>query len=245
MKAMQESVRIDIIGFLSQKFPHNVFLQYLYSWGDLAYALLVVFLISLCAYAAARKPQRIPGRLQTIAELIVGGLDDFVCGMLGSQGRKLTPFIGTLFIYILSMNLLGLIPGLRSATADLSTTFGLALCVFVYVHFLAIKKLGFFGYVDHLLGKPRGALAATVIFPLFLLCLHIITELIKPVTLSLRLRSNIMADDLLLSSLSGFGIKALPLLLFCTALVIITAIVQAAVFSLLSTVYFAIFLTEE
>ena len=78
-----------------------------------------------------------------------------------------------------------------------------------------------------------------------MLFMHIVSELIKPVSLSLRLRSNIFADDMLLTALAGFGIKGLPLLMFSTFIVIISALVQAVVFSLLSTIYFALFLVEE
>jgi len=185
------------------------------------------------------------GRLQNALEAFVSLIDDFVCGIIGKDGRKFVPFIGTLFIYILCMNLAGLIPFMRSATSSLSTTFALALCVFFYVHYSAIKKLGFVGYLDHLMGKPRGGLALTIVLPLFMFFMHIVSELIKPVSLSLRLRSNIFADDMLLAALSGFGMKGLPLLLFCTFIVIISALVQALVFSLLSTIYFALFLVEE
>jgi F-type H+-transporting ATPase subunit a len=95
------------------------------------------------------------------------------------------------------------------------------------------------------MGKPRGGLALSIVLPLFMFFMHIVSELIKPVSLSLRLRSNIFADDMLLSALSGFGMKGLPLLLFSTFIVIISALVQALVFSLLSTIYFALFLVEE
>lgn len=235
----------DFVTILAEKFPNNYFFQHLYFWQYLVYSLIVAALLSIFAYLATRKLQFIPGRLQNIVEIIVSSLDDFVCGMLGKQGRRFVPFIGTIFIYVLSMNLFGLIPFMKSATANLSTTFALSLCVFFYVQYAAVKQLGFVGYVDHLLGKPRGGLAFTVILPLFMLFMHIVSELIKPITLSLRLRSNILADDMLLGALSGFGIKGLPLLFFCMMLVIISAIIQAFVFSLLSTVYFAIFLTDE
>jgi F-type H+-transporting ATPase subunit a len=78
-----------------------------------------------------------------------------------------------------------------------------------------------------------------------MLFMHIVTELIKPVSLSLRLRSNIFADDMLLAALSGFGLKGLPFLFFSMFIVVIAAVVQAVVFSLLSTIYFAIFLVHD
>ncbi|MBI4706647.1 MAG: F0F1 ATP synthase subunit A [Candidatus Omnitrophica bacterium] len=219
--------------------------KFLHRWETVIFSLIIVFVLSIVAYFSFRRPKITPGRLQAAAEFLAASLDDFVCGILGPKGRSLTPFIGTLFIYILFMNFFGLIPFMKSATSNLSTTFGLALCVFIYVHYLAIRELGLFGYFDHLMGKPRGALAFTIILPVFMLFIHIISELIKPISLSLRLRSNIFADDMLLAAIAGFGIKGVGLLLFSSCIVIISAVVQAVVFSLLSTIYFALFLKHE
>jgi len=184
-------------------------------------------------------------RLQAAAELIAEGLDNFVCGIIGPKGRKFTPFIGTLFIYILFMNLFGLIPFMKSSTASWSTTLALSLCVFFYVQYTAIKELGFLGYLDHLAGRPRGVLAFTAVMPLFMLILHIITELIRPLSLSLRLRGNIWGDELLISLLARFGIKGLPLLFFNMLMGMLAGIIQAAVFCLLTTIYFSLALSRD
>jgi F-type H+-transporting ATPase subunit a len=199
----------------------------------------------LIAYFASRKRRLIPTGLQNACEMVVGGLDDFVCGVLGEKGRKYTPFIGTLFIYIIFMNLFGLIPFMKSPTSSWSTTFALAICVFIYVQYSAVKEMGLIGYLDHMMGKPRGVLAYSVFIPLMLLLLHIVSELVKPISLSLRLRSNIWGDDLLLAVLSGFGIAGVPLLIFSSLLAILACVVQAVVFSLLSTIYFALVLIRE
>jgi len=212
---------------------------------ELRLSLVIAAIISLVAFLASRKLELVPGRLQNTVEILVGGMDDFICGILGPLGRKYTPFIGTLFIYILCMNLFGLIPFMKSPTANWSITAALAICVFIYVQYSAIKELGPIGYIDHLAGKPRGVIALSVVIPVLMFLIHIITELVKPLTLSLRLRSNIWGDELLLGILSGFGIKGLPLLFFSSLLVIVAAIVQAVVFCLLTTVYFALVLTKE
>lgn len=217
----------------------------IFLWENVIFSLLIVFTISLIAYFASRKPKMIPGRLQNAVEVVVGGLDDFIRGILGERGRKYTPFIGTLFIYILFMNLSGIIPFMKSPTSSWSTTLALALCVFVYVQYTAIRELGFLGYLDHMMGKPRGILAFSVFIPLMMLMLHIVSELVRPISLSLRLRSNIWGDDLLLSVLAGFGLGGVPLLVFSALLAILAALVQAVVFSLLTTIYFALVLTHE
>jgi F-type H+-transporting ATPase subunit a len=219
--------------------------KYLIFWENIIFSLIIVCIIFLIAYFASRKRRLIPNRLQNACELVVGGLDSFVCGVLGDKGRKYTPFIGTLFIYIIFMNLFGLIPFMKSPTASWSTTFGLALCVFIYVQYSALRELGFLGYLDHMMGKPRGMLAFSVFVPLMMLLLHIVSELVKPISLSLRLRSNIWGDDMLLAVLSGFGLGGVPLLVFSSLLAILASVVQAVVFSLLSTIYFALVLTHE
>lgn len=218
---------------------------YLVIWENAIFSLIIVAIISTLAYFASRRPSMIPGRFQAAAELVAGGLDDFVQGMLGPKGRSYTPFIGTLFIYILFMNLSGLVPFMKSSTSSWSTTLALALCVFAYVQYIGFKELGFIGYIDHLLGKPRGIMAMTVVIPLMMLFMHIVSELVRPISLSLRLRSNIWGDDMLLGVLAGFGLKGIPLLLFSIFLMIIASVVQALVFCLLTTVYIALITNEE
>ncbi|MCX5698537.1 MAG: F0F1 ATP synthase subunit A [Candidatus Omnitrophica bacterium] len=236
----------NIFAILAAKFPENHFFKFIHLWENAGYSLVIVLVLGTLAFFACRKKSLIPGsRLQAAVELIVGGLDDFVRGIIGPKGRKYTPFIGTLFIYILFMNLSGLIPFLKASTASWSTTLALALCVFFYVQYTAIRELGFLGYLDHLAGKQRGVLAWTVILPLFMLILHILTELIRPLSLSLRLRGNIWGDEVLIVLLAGFGIKGLPLLIFNTMMGILTSVVQAAVFCLLTTIYLALVLNHE
>ena len=237
----------NLVSILAQRIGHTShFSQFLLSWENSIFSLFAVFVISLFAYLASRKMGLVStGRLQSIAEALVGAIDDFICGILGQQGRKYTPFIGTLFIYILFMNLLGLIPFMKSPTASWSTTLGLAVCVFIYVQYTGIKELGFLGYLDHMMGRPRGMMALSLFIPVMMFFLHIISELVRPISLSLRLRGNILGDDLLLTVLSGLGIKGIPFLLFSTVLAIIASIIQAVVFSLLTTIYFTLILTHD
>jgi len=235
----------DILAILADKFPGNPFFKYIYLWEHVSYSLIIVLILGVLGYFSCRKKSLIPGRLQAAFEVLAEGLDNFVCGIMGPKGRRFTPFVGTLFIYILFMNLSGLIPFIKASTASWSTTLALALCVFFYVQYTAIKELGFLGYLDHLAGKPRGVLAFTIIMPLFMLFLHVITELIRPLSLSLRLRGNIWGDEVLISLLSGFGINGLPLLFFNMLMAVLTAVVQATVFCLLTTIYFALVVSHE
>lgn len=235
----------NLVTILADKLGSAFLKKYLYLWENVIFSLIIVFIISLVAFFASRKRKLIPGRLQNICEVFAGTIDDFVCGVIGPEGRRFTPFIGTLFIYIVFMNLLGLIPFMKSPTSSWSTTLGLALCVFVYVQYASIRKKGFLGYLDHMAGKPRGIVVFTVFIPILMFFLHIVSELVRPISLSLRLRSNIWGDDILLAVLSNLGIGAVPLLVFSTLLAILASVVQAVVFSLLSTIYFALAFSNE
>jgi F-type H+-transporting ATPase subunit a len=235
----------NFISLLANKLANPHLSKYIYLWENVIFSAIVVFIISLIAFLASRKSKFIPDRLQNACELFVGGIDDFVCGILGPQGRKYTPFIGTLFLYIIFMNLFGLVPFMKSSTSSWSTTFALAICVFIYVQYAAIRKFGPLGYLDHMMGRPRGVLAFSVFIPIIMFFMHIISELVRPISLSLRLRSNIWGDDMLLAVLSGLGIGGVPLLVFSSLLAILASIVQAVVFSLLTTIYFALILIQE
>ncbi len=235
----------NLISILAEKLGSPNLAKYLYLWENVIFSLFVVFIISLIAYMASRNRKLIPDRFQNACEVFVGGIDDFVCGILGPEGRRYTPFIGTLFIYIIFMNLFGLVPFMKSPTSSWSTTLALAICVFIYVQYSAIRELGFRGYLDHMMGRPRGFLAFSVFIPLMMFFLHIVSELVKPISLSLRLRSNIWGDDMLLAVLAGFGIGGIPLFIFSALLAILASVVQAVVFSLLTTIYFALVLTHE
>lgn len=235
----------NLVTFLAEKLEGTPAAHFLHIWENVIFSLIIVCIISLAAYLASRKSTLIPNRLQAFVEIVVGGLDDFVCGILGPKGSKYTPFIGTLFIYILFMNLFGIVPFMKSSTSSLSTTAALAICVFFYLQYTGIKEMGPLGYLDHLMGNPRGIIAFSVFIPIILFVIHIITELVRPLSLTLRLGSNILAEDKLLAVSAGFGIGGVPLLLFSMFLMILSGLIQAVVFSLLSTVYFALALTHE
>jgi F-type H+-transporting ATPase subunit a len=235
----------NLVTILSEKLHGTALGPILKTWENVIFSLLIIALVTFAAFMATRKLSMKPGRIQCIWEMLVGGVDDFVCGIIGPQGREFVPFIGTLFIYILVMNLAGLVPFFKSPTASWSTTLALALCVFVYVQYTGFKRLGFLGYLDHLAEKPRGILAFSVIIPILMFFLHVVSELVRPISLSLRLRSNIWGDETLLAVLAGFGIGGVPLLFFNSLLVIIAALVQTLVFCLLTTIYFTLIITGE
>jgi F-type H+-transporting ATPase subunit a len=184
--------------------------------------------------------------------MAVEGLDNFFRSILGHHAVRYTPFLGTLFIYILCMNLMGLVPFLKSPTASMNITLSLALVVFFYVQLAGMRRLGVLNYFHHLMGSPKD-LIGWVLVPINL-PIHIIGELAKPVSLSLRLFGNITGEDVLIAAFTGLGIALLsfihlpvgaPLQLPFYFLALLTSTIQALVFTLLSTVYFAMMMPHE
>ncbi|MCM8813966.1 MAG: F0F1 ATP synthase subunit A [Candidatus Omnitrophica bacterium] len=229
----------NIVHLLAECFPRSFFTFFDRFHHEL-FSLAVGVLLLTAAFFATRKTSLVPHSMQNAAEVFVQCVDDFVCSIIGPHGRTYTPFVGTVFIYILLMNLIGLIPFMVPATSGLSITLAISLVVFVYVQYTAISKQGLFGYLYHLAGKPKGILGVTVVLPLFMFCMHVITEFIRPLSLALRLRSVMWGDDILLAVIAGFGWVGLPLLVVNMGLALLTAVVQALVFTLLSTVYLSL-----
>jgi F-type H+-transporting ATPase subunit a len=193
-----------------------------------------------------------PGRWQMLAELLVGGLFRLFEIILGPEARRFAPYLGTLFLFILVNNLLGLIPLLHSSTSGINTTAALAICTFFYVQGIGIKENGLLGYLHHMAGSPRSPLEWG--FSLLLFPLHVLGEFIKPLSLSLRLFGNIFGEDALVATMVvlGAGLFAgahipfgLPLQFPFVFLAMLTSTIQALVFALLSTVYIALMLPHE
>jgi F-type H+-transporting ATPase subunit a len=226
--------------------------DFLHHWENVIFSMGVVVFLIVIARLAGRNPQMIPSGLQNVTEMVVEELEKFIVGVIGPRGRKFVPFLGTLFLYILFMNFAGLVPGLKASTSSVNQTVALALVVFVYVQFTALKENGVVGYLDHLAGSPRSGLQWAFV-PL-MLPIHVIGELAKPLSLSLRLFGNVTGEDILILIFVGLGVTimsfshlpiGIPLQLPFIFLAILTSTIQALVFMLLSTIYFAMMLPHE
>lgn len=242
----------NFITLLYDKYGKVAFVKFLHHWENIIFSLLIVLIISVVAYLASRRSTLIPGRLQNLVEMAVEGLDNFICGILGPKGRRFTPFLGTLFVYILCMNFLGLVPGMKSPSSSLNTTVALAICVFLYVQYTGIKSFGFLGYLSHLAGEPKDVVG-WVMVPLNL-PIHIMEELIKPLSLSMRLFGNVFGEDILIAVFVGLGVASLsflhlpiglPFQVPFIFLALLTGTIQALVFTLLSTIYFFLMMPHQ
>ncbi len=188
------------------------------------FAMAILFTLGLIVRG---RLQLVPGGLQNVMETIFGGLEDFVVANLGQEGRQFMPLLGTIFIFILTMNLMGLIPGCDAATANINTPAAMAIIVFVFYQFVGMKKWGF-GYIKHFMG-PVGFLA-----PLMLI-LEPISHCARPLSLTLRLFGNIRGEEIVLILMFFLApiLGSLPMYF----LFILAKTIQAFIFFMLTMLY--------
>ena len=146
----------NFIGWIAPALPDNVAHQ-LEAFVDPIFSLLVVLLLSLF-FISLRKQlsARTPNRTQMAAELLLGGLYGLFQQIIGPSARRYTPFLGSLFLFILANNLIGMLPLSHSSTASFNTTtLALGVLTFLYVQGIALKENGIGGYLHHMAGSPR------------------------------------------------------------------------------------------
>lgn len=233
---------------LNDYFPHNPVVRWMHQNEYLVFAWVAGIIFLGVTWIAMRRPTFVPGQLQNGVEWVVESMEEVCGGMLGKHLERYFPFVIAIFFYILTMNLLGIVPGFKSSTSTLDLTLALALMTFVYVQFTGIRNLGILGYFDHLAGSPRNVVDF-VMLPV-MIQVHVMGELVKPISLSCRLFGNILGEDTLIVVFVGVAAVclkaslvalALPPMMGVTALFMLlqtlTSIVQALIFALLTTVY--------
>lgn len=187
---------------------------------------LITAALALGAWLLTRRLDEQPGRSQALVEGIVEAMEHAIAQMLPDHSRRVLPFIGTLWTYLVVANLLGLIPGLDSPTRDLSVTAALAVLVFLSVHWYGIRIQGLKGYLRHYL-TPH-----PVMLPF-----HLISEVTRTMALAIRLFGNVMSMEtaaLLVLLVAGF-LAPLPIHM----LHIVEGLVQAYLFGMLALIYIA------
>lgn len=228
----------NILTFVEHALKGSPWAEYIHNWESIIFSFFIACGISLISFLGSRHKENIPHGFQNFLEWIVETFRTLTISILGSDGEKYVPFLGTLFIYILSMNLLGLIPLMASPTSNINITVALAICVFVLVQYLNIKNMGLKGFLYHLAGSPTNAIGwaiAPLMFPIELL-----TQISRPITLALRLFGNILGEKILLAFFALMGVTLLhffPIQIPFMFLGILTSLMQAMVFTLLTSIY--------
>jgi F-type H+-transporting ATPase subunit a len=199
-------------------------------------AWLVMALLLLFGFAARRALAAAPDptlpdegiTLRHIAEVLAEWLDGFVAQVSEFHGaRRLVPFFGSIFMFILTANFLGLIPGMEPPTNDTDLTFALAIICFVFYLYQGFKAHGA-GYLKTFLGP--------VLFLLPLMMpIEIADNLFRPFSLGIRLFANMFADHQVLGLFTGLTYLVFPIAFY--ALGAIVCVVQALVFTILSISY--------
>jgi F-type H+-transporting ATPase subunit a len=204
------------------------------------FAWIISIVMIIFALLATRKMKKIPKGIQAYAELIVEFIYNLVKQTMGKENMKFAPYIGTLFIFLILGNMLGLLD-LRPVSADINTAFALGLITFFLIHYNSIKYRSFKGYIKHM-SEPY----------IFMLPINIIGELSFPISLSFRLFGNITGGmiimTLLYNGLESLSEKIMPNIPFLITAIplpanfffdIFEGILQAFIFTMLTMVFIA------
>ena len=224
--------------------------HYVEMFENTFFALLAGLFLCWVAMGIYRRREMLPGRLQVLAEMIVGWIEGMAISMMGEKdGRKYTPFIASIFVYLGAMNYFVLVPLGKSPTSTFLNNISIALVVFLYVQYTGIRRNGIGGYLYHFAGQPKD-LTGWLLSPLMFF-LEVFGEFVKPISLSFRLFGNIFGEDMLLAVFAFLGVVmmswahspvGIPLHLPFYFLAMLLGLIQALVFSLLTMVYIALML---
>jgi F-type H+-transporting ATPase subunit a len=173
-----------------------------------------------------RRLKPLPKRSQALAEALVTGVAGQIEEVTRKDARPLLPLLATLFLFLVSANLSGLLPGVQAPTGKLETPAALALIVFFAVHAHGIHTRGFWGYLKSF-AKPKA----------IMLPLNLVSEVTRTFSLMVRLFGNIMSGEFLIALVMALAGLLLPIPLM--GLEMLVGVVQAYIFSVLATVFIA------
>ncbi|HKD78518.1 MAG TPA: F0F1 ATP synthase subunit A [Candidatus Angelobacter sp.] len=198
--------------------------------------LVIVILLLIFLWVRSRLSVEKPGGSQHLAETMNEFITNQSGEIIGHHSEKFTPFLVSLFIFILLMNLIGLIPTFESPTMTAAVPLGCAVVAFIYYNLHGIKKQGPLKFLAHFAGPVWWM--AWIIFPI-----EIISTLARVMSLTIRLYANIFAGDMVTAAffaLIPIGIPVIFLLLHVGV-----SFLQAYIFTLLTTIYLSGVVAEE
>ena len=206
---------------------------------------LVMGILIVASFVATRKMKLVPTPMQSLAEMLVGGLYDFFGSVTGKYVTQVFPLVASLFIFILVANWVGLLPGvgtvgifqeaefvpiLRAATADLNTTVALAIFSMVAIQYYGFKVSGIhYGKRFVNVGNP---------IHFFVGILELVSEASKVISFAFRLFGNIFAGEVLLTVMAFLMPFVVPLPFL--AMELFVGFIQALVFSMLTAVFLTV-----
>jgi F-type H+-transporting ATPase subunit a len=200
--------------------------------------LLTVLLATLLLTLSVKGRALVPGRWQSVAELLYEFVANMIKDNVGSEGRKYFPFIFSLFMFVLFGNLIGMVPYTFTFTSQIIVTFGMAIVIFAAVTVIGFIRHGA-GYLRMFF--PHGAPWPTAFI---LIPIELISYCTRPFSLSLRLFANMTVGHIVLKVIAGFvvalgvfGIVPMAFLGGVTILEIGIALLQAYIFTVLTCIY--------
>jgi F-type H+-transporting ATPase subunit a len=207
-------------------------------WYTVMFIIACLLTIAVIWVLKGKLSEDDPAHGQLTLEAAFLALRNLIVNVVGEHGYKYFPVVASFAVLILVANLMGMFPLFKAPTASVSVTFALGITSFVYYNYVGIRENGVFGHLAHFAGPRLPLLMAIFITPL-IFGIELVSNLIRPLTLGVRLFANMFADEAIASTVSGLyppytqflvPVVLLPLALF-------VAFVQAFVFTLLSMVY--------
>jgi len=197
--------------------------------NHVTYTWLVMVLLILVAVLVKRNIKTVPSGLQNFFEPVIDGIEGMIEETMGHKGKAYFPLIATIAFFILTSNLIALIPGFFPPTANLNTNAAIALTVFAMTHIIGVKEHGI-GYFKHFCGPVIWL--APLMVPI-----EIIGHLARPLSLTLRLFGNMYGHEIVLMIFFGLVPFLVPLPMMLMG--VLVAFIQTFVFMLLAMIYIA------
>ncbi len=184
----------------------------------------IMLVLAVTAWLVTRRLQKRPGARQALLEIVVTGIFAQIRDVIRKDPSPFLPLLGTLFIFLVTANLSGVLPGVEGPTGKLETPAALALIVFFSVHYFGVRAKGIGGYLASF-AKPK----------LIMLPLNVLSELTRTFSLMLRLFGNIMSGEFIIALIIALAGLIVPIPLM--ALEILVGLVQAYIFTVLAAVF--------
>ena len=184
----------------------------------------IMLALAVTSWLVTRRLQKLPDGRQALLEIVVNGILAQIQDVMRKDPRPFLPLLGTLFIFLVTANLSGVLPGVEAPTGKLETPAALALIVFFSVHYFGIRAKGIRGYLASF-AKPK----------LIMLPLNVLSELTRTFSLMLRLFGNIMSGEFIIALIIALAGLFVPIPLM--ALEILVGLVQAYIFTVLAAVF--------
>ena len=203
--------------------------------GSIIMSWIVMAVVIIPLAIAARRLKEIPTGAQNVLEFAIEGLTSFAMGIGGPGAKRFITFFLACFLFIVVSNWSGLIPGVgrvhefRAPTSDVNVTVGLALVAFVYFHYQGVRALGIGGYLGKFFTLKGGPIG------LFVGVLEFFLEIVKPITLAMRLFGNIYGGELALTVMTTITLAFIPVALY--GLELFVGLMQGIIFSVLVLVF--------